>query len=57
MSSLIVDIITVIKSRKLWCVDHAALMEEMRNEYNISVGKSERKITACETWVQVGVKY
>jgi hypothetical protein len=34
--------IRVMKSRMRW-VGHVARMEEMRNSYNILIGKSERK--------------
>jgi hypothetical protein len=37
------NITKVIKSRTVRWAEHATLMEKMRNVYNISVGKPERK--------------
>jgi hypothetical protein len=37
------SIIRVIKSRRMKWVEHIVHMEEMRNAYNILVGKSEGK--------------
>jgi hypothetical protein len=40
------NIIRVIKSRRMRWAGHVARMREMRNAYNILVGKRERKTQA-----------
>jgi hypothetical protein len=37
------DIVRMIKSRRMWWLNHVACMGEMRNLYRILVAKSERK--------------
>jgi hypothetical protein len=41
------NIIKVIKSRRMRWIGHVAHMEEMRNAYNILVGKHEGKRPRC----------
>jgi hypothetical protein len=43
------NIIRVIKSMRVRCARHVACMVEMRNEYDILVGKPEGK-RARKTW-------